>query len=147
MATRETTFLPVVSHPYYPLNATIHPYLENEWQFTTLLAVFAAGCGAIFTATTLLVKRVRPGLPTSELLTILWFVLSGCIHLFFEGTRPAPQNSGNTISPQQAITCTILEISPGYSTCLRSYGKNTHTLTLGILPKILSSFLWRPLLL
>jgi hypothetical protein len=85
MATTETTFLRVVSHPYYPLNATIAPYLENEWHFTTLLAVFAAGCTAIFTATTLVVRRVRPGLPTSEWLTILWFVLSGCIHLFFEG--------------------------------------------------------------
>jgi cholestenol delta-isomerase len=85
MATGETEFLSVVSHPYYPLAAIINPYLENEWHFTTLLAVFASGCTAIFTATTLLVRRVRPGLPTSELLTVLWFVLCGCIHLFFEG--------------------------------------------------------------
>lgn len=72
-------------HPYYPLEIEIIDYLANEHSVPTLLALFTAGCTAVFALTHAVVKRVRPGLPTSELLTILWFVLSGCIHAFFEG--------------------------------------------------------------
>ena len=72
-------------HPYYPLEINIAGYLANEWGVLTLLGTFSAGCALIFTFTYLIVTRVRQTLPTSELLTILWFVLSGCIHFFFEG--------------------------------------------------------------
>lgn len=72
-------------HPYYPLEVEIAGYLENEWSVPTLLGIFSVGCASIFGFTYLVVTRVRQNLPTSELLTILWFVLSGCIHFFFEG--------------------------------------------------------------
>lgn len=73
-------------HPYYPLEIEITGgYLANEWSVPTLLALFSAGCAGIFTVTHLIVTRIRPNLPTSELLTILWLVLSGCIHAFLEG--------------------------------------------------------------
>ncbi|KAF1986741.1 Emopamil-binding protein [Aulographum hederae CBS 113979] len=73
-------------HPYYPLNVEIVGYLANEWTVPILLSLFATGCTAIFGATFISVKILRPGIPLSgDLLTIMWFVLSGCIHLFFEG--------------------------------------------------------------
>jgi len=72
-------------HPYYPLELEIVGYLANDWHFLTLLAIFASGCFAVFSATYAIAKRMRPQIPTSELLTIMWFVLSGCIHFFFEG--------------------------------------------------------------
>lgn len=72
-------------HPYYPLEAEIVGYLANEWSVPMLLASFAAGCAVIFATTDTIVKRIHPRLPRSELWTINWFVLSGCIHLFFEG--------------------------------------------------------------
>ncbi|KAF2143318.1 uncharacterized protein K452DRAFT_225394 [Aplosporella prunicola CBS 121167] len=75
----------LANHPYYPLEVEIVGYLANDWTVPHLLGAFATGCAVIFAATYLVTKRVRPALPTSELLTIMWFVLCGCIHLFFEG--------------------------------------------------------------
>lgn len=72
-------------HPYYPLEIEITGYLANQYGVPTLITLFAIGCAGIFTLTHIVVTHIRPGLPTSELLTILWFVLSGCIHAFFEG--------------------------------------------------------------
>ncbi|KAF2683561.1 EBDP4, emopamil-binding protein [Lentithecium fluviatile CBS 122367] len=72
-------------HPYYPIEAQIVGYLANEWNTLELCSMFAAGCAAIFSVTYAVVKRVRPSTSASDLITILWFVLCGCIHLFFEG--------------------------------------------------------------
>jgi cholestenol delta-isomerase len=76
-----------VKHPYYPLDANIAGYVANESTVLSLLGSFVAGCAAIFVFTYLIVKRVNPRLPTSELITVMWFVLCGCIHLFFEGNE------------------------------------------------------------
>jgi len=72
-------------HPYHPLGVVINGYTANEFTVPVLLAYFGAGCAAIFALTNVLVARVRPGLPTSEVLTIFWFALSSSIHFFFEG--------------------------------------------------------------
>lgn len=72
-------------HPYYPIEAEIVGYLANEWNTFELVSMFAAGCTAIFGVTFSIVKRVRPNASTADLITIMWFVLCGCIHLFFEG--------------------------------------------------------------
>ena len=69
------TKIPHPPHPYYPLGIEIVGYLANEWSTLHLLLTFFSGCAVIFTVTTLLVKKVRPNLPQSELLTLLWFVL------------------------------------------------------------------------
>lgn len=74
-----------VKHPYYPLDANIVGYVANESTVLSLLGAFVAGCAAIFGLTHLAVKRINPRLPTTELITIMWFALCGCIHLFFEG--------------------------------------------------------------
>jgi cholestenol delta-isomerase len=73
------------THPYFPLAIEIPGYTENDWNVPTLLALFCICCSQPFALTYLLVSRLRPNLPTSELLTLLWFVLCGCIHSFFEG--------------------------------------------------------------
>jgi cholestenol delta-isomerase len=75
----------VVKHPYYPLDANISGYVADESTVLSLLGSFVAGCVAIFGFTYLAVKRVNPRLSTTELITVMWFVLCGCIHLFFEG--------------------------------------------------------------
>lgn len=80
-----TTADDVVKHPYYPLDANIVGYVANESTVLSLLGSFVAACIAIFGLTYLAVKRVNPRLPTTELLTVMWFVLCGCIHFFFEG--------------------------------------------------------------
>jgi cholestenol delta-isomerase len=50
-----------------------------------LLGTFFSACTVLFTATYFVARRVQPNLSGSELITIMWFVLSGAIHIFFEG--------------------------------------------------------------
>ncbi|KAI4248888.1 MAG: hypothetical protein L6R40_000900 [Gallowayella cf. fulva] len=70
---------------HFPVEAEIVGYLANTWSVPTLLIVFAAGWIVILGATNLLVKRHNPTLASGEKAAILWFVLTGIIHLFFEG--------------------------------------------------------------
>lgn len=72
-------------HPYYPLEAEIVGYLANQWSTVKLLAVFGSGVAAIFSCTYAMVKRTRPTASRADYAAILWFVLCGCIHSFFEG--------------------------------------------------------------
>nr|POE73049.1 3-beta-hydroxysteroid-delta(8),delta(7)-isomerase [Quercus suber] len=72
-------------HPYYPHDAIIADYAANEWSVPALLGVFFSTCAALFGITFVVARRSQPSLSRGELLTIMWFVLSGCIHIFFEG--------------------------------------------------------------
>lgn len=102
-------------HPYYPLNALIPHYRPNTTSVPTLLLIFFASCTLLlffcyFFATTRIryaaaasslplrqeksnestTMRVRMretdmGLSGGELSTLMWFVLSGTIHVVFEG--------------------------------------------------------------
>lgn len=72
-------------HPYFPLDAEIVGYAANEWSVPALLGVFFGACTILFTGTYFVAKSINPRLHKSELVTIMWFVLSGAIHLFFEG--------------------------------------------------------------
>ncbi|EAS32202.3 EBP domain-containing protein [Coccidioides immitis RS] len=84
------------SHPYYPIEAQLVGYLANEWSVPVLVGGFAVSWGLILLVTLGIVSYVRPSLPKADKLAVLWFVLSGSIHLFFEGyfvlnhTRMAP---------------------------------------------------------
>lgn len=62
-------------HPYYPLGAEVVGYLANEWNTFELCSMFAGGCTVIFAITYAIVKRLRPSVSTSDLITVLWFVL------------------------------------------------------------------------
>jgi cholestenol Delta-isomerase len=72
-------------HPYFPLDAEIIGYAANEWSVPALLGVFFGTCTCLFTATYFVAKSINANLRKGELSTIMWFVLSGSIHLFFEG--------------------------------------------------------------
>lgn len=71
--------------PYYPLGATVPGYLANVTSVPILLSAFFGACTVLFTATHVVSKRYQPTLSNIELLTVMWFVLSGAIHIFFEG--------------------------------------------------------------
>ncbi|GAM91645.1 hypothetical protein ANO11243_096970 [Dothideomycetidae sp. 11243] len=75
----------ILEHPYYPIGVPIAGYLANESSVPYLLGVFAAGCAVIFSGAYVVTKSLRPRISTGELLTVMWFVLSGSIHLWFEG--------------------------------------------------------------
>ena len=75
----------ITDHPYYPLEVEIAYLLANEWSVPVLLAAFAGVCGTVLLLAMMVVNKVSPQLRTVEKATIMWFVLSGSIHLFFEG--------------------------------------------------------------
>lgn len=75
----------ITDHEYYPIEVEIAALLANEWSVPVLLALFAVICGSILMAAMVVVNKVHPQLRKVERATICWFVLSGSIHLFFEG--------------------------------------------------------------
>ncbi|QIW96350.1 hypothetical protein AMS68_001868 [Peltaster fructicola] len=87
MATIQSIFnaSTAIPHPYFPLDAIIPDWEANKWSVPALLSVFFGICTALFTATYYVAKRIQPKLTVGELTTIMWFVLSGSIHLVFEG--------------------------------------------------------------
>ncbi|KIW43714.1 uncharacterized protein PV06_04787 [Exophiala oligosperma] len=72
-------------HPFYPAGVEIANFVANDKTVAQLLAVFAAGCAVILGATWLLTGRLAPRLKTMDKVIVLWFCLTGSIHLFFEG--------------------------------------------------------------
>ncbi|KAG8630819.1 hypothetical protein KVT40_002438 [Elsinoe batatas] len=74
-----------VPHPYYPIGVQVTGYIANTFSVPYILGVFSAGCAVIFSATYVATKKLRPRIPSGEMLTVLWFVLSGSIHFWFEG--------------------------------------------------------------
>lgn len=63
-------------HPYYPLEVEIVGYLANEYSVPLLLIIFTAWISVILYVTRVIVKNVQPGIAPTELLTVMWFVLS-----------------------------------------------------------------------
>lgn len=82
MAAPEPT---VPLHPYYPLEAEIIGYLAPSFNTFELCGIFASGCAVIFALTYVFTTKIRPNVSFGDLTTVMWFVLCGCIHLFFEG--------------------------------------------------------------
>ncbi|KAK7569644.1 Emopamil binding protein-domain-containing protein [Phyllosticta citricarpa] len=76
------TFKP---HPYYPLGVEISGYAANDWTLLQLLVALMVGCVFVFGLAAVAAKRTRPEVTKTELVTVLWFVLCGCLHMFFEG--------------------------------------------------------------
>ena len=72
-------------HPYLPESAVIAGFVLNESSVPFLLTIFFGCCGLLFTTTYFVAKSVDASLTRAELLTMMWFVLSGSIHMCFEG--------------------------------------------------------------
>ncbi|KAK3063046.1 hypothetical protein LTR53_019083, partial [Teratosphaeriaceae sp. CCFEE 6253] len=60
-------------------------WAANEWSVPALLSVFFGTCAVLFASTYFVAQRINKTLTAGELSAIMWFVLSGCIHVFFEG--------------------------------------------------------------
>ncbi|KAJ5578678.1 uncharacterized protein N7459_007642 [Penicillium hispanicum] len=73
------------SHPYFPLGADIVGYSPNQASVLELLASASGGCAVLLGVTFAVASYVRPTLRMADRIAILWFVLSGTLHCFFEG--------------------------------------------------------------
>ncbi|EPE26087.1 EBDP4 [Glarea lozoyensis ATCC 20868] len=74
-------------HPFYPLGALLSgtEFVPNTFGTLELVAVFGIGCFVILGSALLIALRVNPKLNYADRLLVMWFVLCGMIHLFFEG--------------------------------------------------------------
>ncbi|RVX70886.1 hypothetical protein B0A52_06043 [Exophiala mesophila] len=72
-------------HPFYPLGVEIVNYLANEKDVIQLLTSFASLVGSILLVAWYGATKFAPHLKASDQLAVLWFVLCGMIHFFFEG--------------------------------------------------------------
>jgi len=73
------------AHPYYPVGIEVVGYLANKWSVPFLLGTWTVGCLALWAVTFKVTKTIKPNISNGDMWTVLWFVLSGSIHLFFEG--------------------------------------------------------------
>lgn len=85
LANNASDILSKPANPYYPLGTTVEGWVANEASVAEILGVFFGACAVLFSATHVVSKRLQPNLSNVELLTAMWFVLSGAIHIFFEG--------------------------------------------------------------
>lgn len=67
------------------MDTSIPGYVANEASAATVLTIFFGACAIVSGSTNVVVKRLRPDLSRIKLLTAMWFALSSCVHLFFEG--------------------------------------------------------------
>ncbi|KAL3428405.1 emopamil binding protein [Phlyctema vagabunda] len=74
-----------IVHPYYPQSLRFQQYAANEWSVSQLIGAFAAGWIVILGIASAITRRQNPNLRGSEQVLVLWFVLTGLIHCFFEG--------------------------------------------------------------
>ncbi|OMP84739.1 3-beta-hydroxysteroid-Delta(8),Delta(7)-isomerase [Diplodia seriata] len=72
-------------HPYYPLDLKLHGYTENAAGLASLFAGFSTGVSVILGTALFLSRRYRPSINARDGCLVLWFVLSGSLHCFFEG--------------------------------------------------------------
>jgi len=77
--------IPIPPHPFYPPELNLVGYIANEWPMAKLLTVFFGSVGAYLASTFFLTRAYNPKLGAKDLVCVVWFVLTGTIHFFFEG--------------------------------------------------------------
>ncbi|PMD47321.1 EBP domain-containing protein [Hyaloscypha variabilis F] len=76
----------VNTHPYYPERVVLSGnFIENTWTVPSLILTFVTGCTLLLFITLVVLRRVNPVLRPSDQWKVLWFIMTGCIHVFFEG--------------------------------------------------------------
>lgn len=74
-----------VAHPFSTYEREIVDYVPNTLSSLALVSCFGAGCVAMFASTHAIIQKCRPSLSTCDRFLMMWFVMCGFIHFFFEG--------------------------------------------------------------
>lgn len=72
-------------HPFYPLGVEIANYVANDMDVPTMVGSFFAAWFVLLGFTWVAVGSYKPQMKRSDKLVLIWFVLTGTIHTFFEG--------------------------------------------------------------
>ncbi|KAF2102199.1 emopamil binding protein [Rhizodiscina lignyota] len=75
----------VPHHPFYPLGTSLTGYIANDWSMSAIFGVFGGCLVTLFTLTRQLNQSLNPHLSRRDQALLIWFVLSGFIHLIIEG--------------------------------------------------------------
>ncbi|KAE9363434.1 EBP domain-containing protein [Stipitochalara longipes BDJ] len=74
------------THPYYPEGVILSGnYSPGTWNVPLLILTFATGCTLLLSITLIALRHANPALKLSDQWKVLWFVMTGSIHVFFEG--------------------------------------------------------------
>lgn len=94
-----------LAHPYATYEREIVDYVPNTMSSLGLVSCFAAGCVAMFASTHVIIQQKRPGMGRGDRFIMMWFVMCGFIHFFFEGES---QPQSHTMQPwlEVATACT-----------------------------------------
>jgi len=74
-----------IEHPYYPLGVELAGYIANDLSVPGMVVGFGLGCGLLAMTARYLAKSYRPYISTVDVSALMWFIVTGSIHLFFEG--------------------------------------------------------------
>lgn len=74
-----------VAHPYSSFDKDIVDYVPNTISSLALVGCFAAGTLAMFASTHAIIQSSRPNMVFRDRFLMMWFVMCGFIHFFFEG--------------------------------------------------------------
>jgi cholestenol Delta-isomerase len=77
-----------IAHPFATFERDIVDYVPNTLSSLALVSCFAAGCMAMFASTHAIIQKYRPEMSRGERFWMMWFVMCGFIHFFFEGEPP-----------------------------------------------------------
>ncbi|KAJ1980901.1 hypothetical protein H4R34_002282 [Dimargaris verticillata] len=80
-----TEFSSPVRHPYYPPSAALPHYVPSQFAFSDALLLFFGAVGAVVVGAGLVAHRLRPSVTTADRWVLVWFILSGTVHLVLEG--------------------------------------------------------------
>ncbi|KAI9598293.1 Emopamil binding protein-domain-containing protein [Syncephalis fuscata] len=80
----------IVSHPYYPQDASLPHYVPNTKSAIYLISTFAAPLAVIAVVAFVLAgqgRTIKRGgiVPLAERIAFTWLIISGTIHIGFEG--------------------------------------------------------------
>jgi cholestenol Delta-isomerase len=73
------------SHPYSPLTAHLPTYTPNDRPVSELLIKFGGTAAVLLATTWVLLRRWKPQLSSTDKATTMWFVVTGFLHIIFEG--------------------------------------------------------------
>lgn len=73
------------THPYFPTTLEIPNYTPPTHALPTLLALFGLIAGAIITLGITVTNYLNPQFPARRKVAAAWFLLSGLLHIHFEG--------------------------------------------------------------
>ncbi|QSZ32650.1 hypothetical protein DSL72_002229 [Monilinia vaccinii-corymbosi] len=73
-------------HPYHPVDISLSgKFVENSLTPSTLVVAFGTTWALLLGATLFVLRRFHPRLSIKDEGLVLWFILTGSIHIFFEG--------------------------------------------------------------